>query len=283
MAVDPETYFDVYSEIQVDSEELQNWKNDRQGIMLGERLAKIRGWKIGDRLPISSNIFSQQDGNSTWEFNVTGIFHPDDPKTDTTYALIHYKYFMETQIWGGDWVGWLPVVTDDPSLNEEVANRIDSLFANSSAETETSTESQFNKAFIEQIGDIGFIIMSVVFAAFFTILLIVGNSMMQSIKERTNEIAVLKTLGFTARKVFAMVLAESFLLALIGGLLGLITARLMIAGMAASLQKMLPALVMDAGVFLGGVTFIVILGFVTGIVPAWQAMTLNTIEALNRR
>ncbi|WP_185234318.1 ABC transporter permease [Teredinibacter franksiae] len=282
-AVDPASYFDVYDDLLLSEEALSNWQKDRQGILVGERIALARGWKVGDRIPVSSNIFSQQNGSSTWEFNISGIFKPENPQTDTSYTLIHYKYFMETQVWGGDWIGWVPLSTDDPMINEEVMNAIDNMFANSPAETETSTEAQFGKAFIEQIGDIGFIIMSVVMSAFFTILLIVGNSMWQSIRERTNEIAVLKTIGFTANKVFSMVLAESFLLATIGGLLGLLMAWVLVMGIAPLTQSFLPALVLGKSVFLAGLVFIAILGFVTGIVPAWQAMKLNTIDALNRR
>lgn len=283
-AVDPETWFQVYDDLDISEEELSNWIKDRQGVLIGERIASARGWKVGDRIPLSSNIFSQADGSSTWEFNISGIFKPKNPQTDTTYTLIHYKYFMETQIWGGDWIGWLPIMTEDPALNDEVSKAIDDMFANSPAETETSTEAQFNKAFVEQMGDIGFIIMSVVLAAFFTILLIVGNSMWQSIRERTNEIAVLKTLGFTAERVFSMVLAESFLLAAVGGLLGLGVAAFCVSYVIGPVtQNFLPALVMGQKVFVTGLIFILALGFITGIVPAWQAMKLNTIDALNRR
>ncbi len=281
-AVDPESYFQVYDDLVIPEQELDNWIKDRQGILIGERIANARGWKVGDRIPVSSNIFSQQDGSSTWEFNISGIFRPENPQTDTSYTLIHYKYFMETQVWGGDWIGWVPLSTDDPSLNEQVIKAIDNMFQNSPAETKTATEAQFSKAFIEQIGDIGFIIMSVVMSAFFTILLIVGNSMWQSIRERTKEIAVLKTIGFTAQKVFSMVLAESFLLAFIGGLLGLLAAWGMVNVITPLTQNFLPALVMGKSVFLSGLAFILLLGFVTGIIPAWQAMKLNTIEALNR-
>jgi len=267
----------------VDKEVLKAWKKDRQGILLGANLAKSWGWEVGDRLPISSNIFSNNEGGSTWEFNVSGIFSPADAQTDTTFALIHYKYFMETQQWGGDWIGWLPISTEDPSLNEEIIKSIDALFANSPSETETSTESQFNKAFIEQMGDIGLIIRSVVFAAFFTILLIVGNSMMQAIKERTNEIAVLKTLGFTAKKVFGMVLAESFLLASIGGGLGLLASVVVVGGLSDSpLKSFFPTLVVGQEVILQGMVFVLALGLITGFIPAWRAMTLNTIDALNK-
>ncbi|SMF56156.1 putative ABC transport system permease protein [Alteromonadaceae bacterium Bs31] len=282
-AVDPESYFLVYDDLTIPEQELSNWLKDRQGILIGERIATARGWKVGDRIPVSSNIFSQENGSSTWEFNISGIFRPKNPQTDTSYTLIHYKYFMETQIWGGDWIGWVPLNTEDPALNEQVIKAIDSMFANSAAETETATEAQFSKAFIEQVGDIGFIIMSVVLSAFFTILLIVGNSMWQSIRERTNEIAVLKTIGFTAHKVFSMILAESFLLAFTGGLLGLLAAWALVIAIAPLTQSFLPALVMGKSVFFAGVVYILVLGFITGILPAWQAMKLNTIDALNRR
>lgn len=282
-AADPESYFLVYDDIDIEPSQLKTWQNDRQGILIGESIAQARGWQVGDRVPISSNIFSKKDdGSSTWEFNVSGIFRPQNPQTGSTYALIHYRYFMETQIWGGDWVGWIQLATQDPALNEQVIKAIDTQFANSAAETKTSTEAQFSKAFLEQIGDIGFIIMSVVLSAFFTILLIVGNSMWQSIRERTKEIAVLKTLGFTAKKVFSLVLAESFLLAFLGGVLGLLTAWGIVVVIAPFTQSFLPALVMGKGVFFSGLGFIVVLGFVTGIIPAWQAMKLNTIDALNR-
>ena len=283
-AVDPESYFKVYPELSAGEESFNRWLKDRQGILVGERMANAKGWKVGDRVPLSSNIFSQRNGSNTWEFNVSGIFKADTAQTDTNYTVIHYKYFIETQSYGGEWIGWLPVKTDDPALNEEVSRSIDKLFENSAAETETSTESQFNKAFLEQLGNIGLIIMSVVMAAFFTILLIVGNSMAHTVSERTGEIAVLKTLGFKSNTVFSMVLGESLLLAALGGLLGLGLAAFLISGMSQvpELQSMLPNLVMSSNVYVQGLVLVLALGTITGILPAWRAMKLNTIDALSR-
>lgn len=161
MAVDPQTYFRVYDELVIPDEQKSKWQKNRRGAVVGQRLAKTYNWKAGDTIPMSSNIFSNKDGTQTWQLQIDGIFTGKEPQTDTGYMLFHYKYFMETQIWGGDNVGWLMLTTTDANLNEQVARAIDDSFANSAAETQTSTEAAFNKAFIEQIGNIGLIIFGV--------------------------------------------------------------------------------------------------------------------------
>ncbi|BFM10244.1 ABC transporter permease [Simiduia litorea] len=281
-AIDPESYFKVYEELIVEPTEFQAWLSNQSGMLVGERLAKVYGWKVGDRVPISSNIFSQKTGGQTWEFTVDGIFHADDLKVDTGYMVFHYKYFRETNSYGGDSVGWLTLTTTDASLNETVAKAIDDNFANSSAETETSTEKAFNKAFLEQIGNIGLIIFGVVFMAFFTILIVVGNTMVLAIRERTNEIAVLKTLGFTSIRIFTMVLAESLLLAFIGGLLGLTAAHLIVQAMSDQLAKFLPNIAVDQTVVFQALIYMTLLGLITGIMPALNALRLNIVTAFNK-
>lgn len=282
MAVDPDTYFEVYSELAMDPQELENWKRNRSGVMVGERLAKVNNWKVGDRIPISSNIFSHKDGGHTWEFVVDGIFRPSTDQGDAGYVVFHYKYFMETQTWGGDYVGWLVLTTDSPSINEKVAKAIDETFANSQAETDTSTEKAFNKAFIEQIGNIGLIISSVVFMAFFTILVVVGNTMVLAVRERTNEIAVLKTLGFSSSRIFTMILTESCLLSFIGGLFGLGAAYMVLKGASEQLARFLPNLAMDQGIIIQALGYMLLLGLITGIVPATNALRLNIITAFSK-
>lgn len=282
MAVDPETYFDVYSEMVVDPQQLATWKSNRTGVMVGERLAKVNGWNVGDRIPISSNIFSNKDGGQTWELVVDGIFEPGNDGGDAGYMVFHYKYFMETQTWGGDYVGWLVLTTDSPALNEKVAKAIDESFANSQAETDTSTEKAFNKAFIEQIGNIGLIISSIVFMAFFTILVVVGNTMVLAVRERTNEIAVLKTLGFSSPRIFTMILTESCLLSFLGGLLGLGAAYVILQGASEQLARFLPNLAMDQAIVVQALGYMLLLGLVTGILPATKALRLNIITAFNK-
>jgi len=284
IAVDPESYLKVYSELRLTPDARERWFSDRQGMIVGEALAQTKGWKIGDRVPISSNIFSKADGSHTWDMVVSGIFTAEDQQLDTNYLLFHYKYFIETQTFGSDFIGWLILTTDDPELNESVAKAIDSQFANSSAETETSTEKAFNKAFIEQIGSIGLIIQSVVFAAFFTILLIVGNAMALAVRERTKEIAVLKTIGFSASRIFKMVLVESVSLAFLGGVLGMLSAHfiLNLIAQVPQIRSILPNLVLTSEIAFTGIAYMLILGVVTGFFPALRAMKLNTVDALSR-
>ncbi|MBB3169533.1 ABC transporter permease [Simiduia aestuariiviva] len=282
MAVDPTTYFDVYNELVVPDEQMQRWQSNQTGMLVGARLAKVYGWKVGDRVPISSNIFSQKTGGQTWDFTVDGIFDAEDAKVDTGYMVFHYKYFRETNSYGGDNVGWLVLTTTSSDLNEQVAKSIDEAFANSSAETETSTEKAFNKAFLEQIGNIGLIIFGVVFMAFFTILVVVGNTMVLAIRERTNEIAVLKTLGFTSARIFKMVLIESLLLAFIGGLLGLGAAKLIVAAMSDQLARFLPNIAVGTDVIIQALLYMALLGLITGIAPAINALRLNIVTAFSR-
>ncbi len=280
-AVDPESYLKVYPELILSEEEKQKWFNTRDGMVVGEAMARRFNWKTGDRVPISSTIFSKQDGSNTWDLEIVGTYKGETPQTDTSYLMLHYDYFIETQTFGSDWIGWISLTTGDASRNEAVAQAIDQQFANSPAETETTTEEQFNKAFIEQIGSIGLIITSVVLAAFFTILMIVGNSMALAVRERTREIAVLKTLGFSAKSVFAMVLSESLLLSLLGGLLGIGLAYLAVSGISQA-QSILTNLAITNRVLIQALGYMILLGLVTGFIPAYQAMKLNTIDALNR-
>jgi putative ABC transport system permease protein len=281
-AVDPESYFKVYGELVVDPQQRANWLRNQSGMLVGERMAQANNWQVGDRIPMSSNIFSHKDGGQTWDMRIDGIFSAKEQKTDTSYVLMHYKYFNETQSWGGDSIGWLILTTKDAGLNESVAKTIDDNFANSQAETDTSTETAFNKAFIEQIGNIGLIIFGVVFMAFFTILIVVGNTMVLAIRERTGEIAVLKTLGFTSQRIFKMVLLESCLLAFMGGLFGLAAAYLLIQGASENLARFLPNLVLDQNIVLQALAYMLALGLITGIVPAINALRLNIITAFAR-
>lgn len=280
-AVDPESFLEVYDEIIVTPEEEKAWKSDRQGILVGEALAQMYGWKKGDRIPLNSGIFSQDDGSSTWEFDVSAVYTGADKQTDTNSVYIHYKYFNETQSFGGNFIGWMGIRTESPDLNEQVIKAVDDQFTNTPYETETVPEKAFNQAFIAQIGNIGLILGSIVAAAFFIILVIVGNSMVLAIRERTSEIGVLKTLGFKSERIFAMVLGESMLLAVIGGGLGMLVSWLVIA-LINSVPTPLPTMLMDDRVLTQAVLYIIGLGLITGIIPAVNALRLNIITALSR-
>lgn len=280
-AVNAEKFLPVYNELVLTEEETASWLGNRQGLIAGKAIADRFGWKVGDRVPVNSNIFSKRDGSSSWDFDISGIYVGEDPQTDTNSIYFHYEYFNETQSFGRDFIGFMGVRTSDPALNETVINAIDDMFANTPFETETVPEKAFNKAFIEQIGNLSLILGAVVFAAFFIILVIVGNSMVLAIQERTNEIGVLKTLGFESGRIFRMVLAESMLLAVMSGALGLLGAAMMIQ-VISNIPIQLPAIILTDGIMLKAFLIMLLLGFITGIIPAVNALRLNIITALSR-
>src|SRR5262249_34578549 len=144
------------------------------GALVGENMLKKWGWKVGDRVPIMSNIFTQKNGSRTWDFTIVGTFKGRKPQIDSNFMVFHYDYFNETQNLGRYVIGWMALNTSSPSANERVAKTIDQMFANSFYETSTDTEKAFNKAFAAQLGNIALIVALVVGAAFATILMIVG-------------------------------------------------------------------------------------------------------------
>src|SRR5262249_15289386 len=195
MAVDTPTYFDLYPEFVVPPDQKKAWEADRAGAIVGRDLAERFHWKIGDRIPIQGTIFRRRDGSAMWDFNIDGIYQPGRKGIDATQFFFHYDYLKEAGR-NIDVVGWYTVRIADPNRAAEVSQRIDGLFANSPFETKTSTEKAFAQSFANQMGNIGAIVRYVVSAVLFGMLLVIGNTMSQSVRERTNELAVLKTLGF---------------------------------------------------------------------------------------
>jgi putative ABC transport system permease protein len=285
MATDPAAWLSVYAKIKAGMPVAQQtaWINDRRGLAVGRVVADKFHWKLGDHVPISSSIFSRADGSHNWDFTVDAIIRaPDDPQRETM-VLMQHKYFDETVTFGRDTTGMVVFTTANASLNDAIEKQIDTMFANSPAETITDTAAAFNKAFIAQLGNIALIITLVVSTAFAAILLIVGNTMVMAIRERTREIGVLKTLGFTGPMISTQVLAESLLLALFGALLGLGTAAALITSLKKPIEAFVPGVHMTAGIFLAGLGWAILLGIVTGAVPAWSALRLNIVTALGRR
>jgi putative ABC transport system permease protein len=284
LAIEPATYFDMYrSELDIPPEQLQAFISDRSSAVIGESMARKWGWKVGDRVPVASNIFTQRsNGSHTWDFTIAGIVKGKAEQVSTDFLLFQYAYFDETRSFGKDTIGWLILQTNSPENNDRVAKTIDAMFANSTAETSTDTEKAFGKAFAAQFGNIALIVFLVVGAAFVTILMIVGNTMALSIRERTREIGVLKTLGFSGPRILRMVLGESVLLALLGGLPGLAIAALITIALRASLANIAPAFAVSPVIALEGIALMIALGLFTGVIPALNAMRLKIATALGR-
>src|SRR5262249_18344937 len=218
----------------------------------------------------------------TWDFTIVGTFEGRTSDDNTDMMLFQYAYFDETRSFTRDTVGWIILQTTSPEVNEKVAHAIDGMFANSGTETSTDTEQAFTKAFAAQFGNIALIVELVVGAAFVTILMIVGNTMALTIRERTREIGVLKTLGFTGPRILALVLGESVLLALLGGIPGIALAALAAMALRNSMANFLPGFSVTPAVALIGVALMIGLGIVTGIIPALNAMRLKIATALGR-
>jgi len=281
MAVDPERYLRLYPEFLIPEDQKKAWLADRTGAICGRYLADRYHWKIGDRIPLLATVWPKKDGSSNWEFTLDGIYDGASKTTDTTQFLFHWKYLDESRSRRSGTVNWYILRISPPSDAPQIADRVDAVFANSDHETKTSTEKAFMQGFAKQVGDIGAIITAILSVVFFVILLVAGNTMMQSVRERITELAVLKTVGFSNSLILTLVLAESVLMSVLGGALGLGLARLLI-GRGDPTGGMLPIFLMPPwSAALGGV-IIVLLGLATGTVPALQAMRLRVVQALRR-
>ncbi len=276
-AIEPDQWLAMYPEFEVDETEWAAFKADRQGVILGRKLADRFGWKIGDRIPLKAPGYL---GGDSWEFNVRGLYRGTRRQDDETQFWMQHRYMYEKgpDYWKGI-VGWYVVRVADPNEAARVLKAIDAEFANSSSETRTQTESAFAASFVKQMGNIEFLIMVIGSIVFFTLLLVTGNTMAISVRERTNELAVLKAIGYSDRFVLGLVLAESVFVAALGGGLGLlagraITARDLTNGI---ILMYLPATAAVAGVFVALGT-----GALAGLLPALSAMRLGVVDALRR-
>ena len=195
IAVEPEPFLEIYPEFVVPPDQVKAWLADRQGAIVGKDLAERFGWKIGDRVPLTGTIYQPKAGQA-WEFNVSGIYDGGDG-VDKTQFFFRYDYLSENSQFGDGQVGWYVVKIADPSRSVELSRTFDSMFANSSAETKTTTEKGFVEGFASQIGDIGAIMIAISSTVLFMFGLVAASTMAQSVRERTSELAVLKTLGFS--------------------------------------------------------------------------------------
>lgn len=280
--VEPEAFLEMHPEFILAPEQKQAWLRTRTGAIVGRKTAERFHWKIGDKVPIFSPIWSKEDGSQTWEFDIVGIYDGKDKNTDTLSMFFRYDYFDEARRGGKGQVGWYTIRVSDPAQAAEVAKRVDHEFENSDYETKTEPEAAFVQAWAKQIGNIALMIASILLAVFFTILLVTGNTMSQSVRERTGELGVLKAIGFSDKQVLALVMAESCLLSLLGGGLGLALACLAVPGVASQLSGLLPLFFFPVRDLVLGIGICVGLGVATGIFPALAAMRLRVADALRR-
>jgi putative ABC transport system permease protein len=281
LPVDTDTYFNLHkNEFVISDAQMQAYRNTRTGALANKALMKKFGWKVGDKIPLHSTIWTQKtDGSLDWTFDLVGSFDAKDPTQQSAQSsslLFHYELFDEGRSFGKGTVGWIEERVADPAKSAEIAQKIDTLFANSPNETKTQPANDFALTFIKQYGDIGFVLRAILGAVVFTLLFLTGNTMMQSVRERIPELAVLKTLGFGDAKLLGLVLAESLLLCVIAALVGLALSyaalpiiKLGLRGVELSPRALAPGLLVA-----------VLLALIVGLPPALRAMRLNIVDAL---
>jgi putative ABC transport system permease protein len=281
LPVDTDSYFNLHKdEFIVSDEQMLAYRNTRSGALVNSALMKKFGWKVGDKVPLHSTIWTQKkDGSLDWTFDIVGTFDAKDATQAGQQAstlLFHYDLFDEGRSFGKGSVGWFEERVTDPSQSGAISGRIDALFANSPNETKTQPAKDFALAFMKQFGDIGFVLRAILGAVFFTLLFLTGNTMMQSVRERTPELAVLKTIGFGDGKVLGLVIGESLLLCVIAAVIGLGLSyaalpiiKLGLQGVELSPKALLP-----------GIGAAVLLALIVGLPPALRAGRLNIVDAL---
>jgi len=279
-AIDVEHHRQVMTEFRVPDDQWNAFVKDQQGAIAGAALAKRFGWTVGDRIPLQNALYG---ATKTWQFNLDGIYHNDKPGGDESQYWFQWKYFDENVPQAvKSTAGWYVVKLESPDDAANVGKAVDTLFANSSSETKTETESAFQAGFAKQLGNIQFLILTIGGVVFFTLLLVTGNTMAISVRERTGELAVLKAIGFSDQSVLFFVLGEALVIALIGGVLGLGLAILAIPVVGAALNGLLPSLVLSVAVLSMGLVFALLVGAASGLVPGIGAMRLRVVDALRR-
>ena len=277
-------YLDLYPEFKLPDAQKKAWLADQRGAIVGEALAKQFGWKVGDTIPLQATIFPTR-GSNDWQFTLRGIYKVDDPKQKAQERVLffHWKYFDEANDYVKGRVGWWIVEPTSGDAADRVAKAIDTLSQNSDHETKTQSEAAFNQSFAKQFADIGLIVSAIMGAVFFTLLLLTGNTMAQAVRERVPELAVLKTIGFSDRSVLGLVLAESVLLVVLGGTLGMVIAAAIVPMVSAASGGLvqLPGLLGQTWGM--GLALMVGIGVLVGLLPAIRGMRLNIVDALAGR
>jgi putative ABC transport system permease protein len=281
LPVDTDSYFNLHKdEFIVSSAQMQAYRDTRAGALVNSALMKKFGWKVGDKVPLHSTIWTQKkDGSLDWTFDIVGTFDAKDATQASQQAstlLFHYDLFDEGRSFGKGSVGWFEERVADPSQSGAISGRIDALFANSPNETKTQPAKDFALAFMKQLGDIGFVLRAILGAVFFTLLFLTGNTMMQSVRERIPELAILKTIGFGDGQVVGLVIGESLLLCVIAAVIGLALSYAALPIIKLGLQ----GVELSPVALLPGLAAAVLLALIVGLPPALRASRLNIVDAL---
>jgi putative ABC transport system permease protein len=280
-AIDVETFDAIYPEIQLEPRFVEAMKQTRNGALVGEDLAAQRGWKIGDRIPLGSAVWTRKDGTNAWDFEIVGTYRSPSGRVPTTELWMNYAYFDEARANANGTVTLIFVKIADASRAAQISETIDALFANSMNETQTQNEKDWLRGQIAQIGNLEFFINAIIVAVMFTLLFLTGNTMAQSVRERIPELAVLKTYGFTDAGVMTLVLGESLLLCAVAAGIGLGIAALISPAIYREIGA--GGLALPWSVVAIGLGISALVALISALAPAWRVQRLNIVDALAGR
>ncbi|TAN06257.1 MAG: FtsX-like permease family protein [Rhodanobacteraceae bacterium] len=278
-------YFAVQDAVVLPPDQVKKFQSTRDGAVVGAALAKKYGWKIGDQIPLQATIWPKKDGSNAWTFTLVGIFtarHASEKNIENA-MFFRWKYFDEARQFGNGSVGWYQEKIANPDQASRITTAIDAISANSDHETKTETANAFTASFISQFANIGLIVAGIMAAVFFTLILLTGNTMAQAVRERVPELAVLKTIGFSNRSVLGLVLAESVLLVVIGGVVGMLLSMVVVGGVKAALGQTLPMADVGSSIWGVAIVLMIIIGLIVGVLPALHGMRLKIVDALAGR
>lgn len=275
-AVDPKSYLEMYPEISLPEDQKQAFFRERSSAIIGRRLLDVFGWRLGQDVTLQGTIYP-----GDWTFTIRGVYTPTDPVINDDMMLFHHEYLEERTERPG-LAGWYVLEIDDANRAAPIAKALDDGFRNSSSPTKTGTEQAFNASFATMWGNVSLLMGTIGVAVVFAILLVTANAMMMSSRERTGEVAVLKTIGFADRTLFGMVMLEAGLIAAIGALLGLGGAKLLYRATNFNAGGFLPGFDVTGGTLVVGATIALLLMLASGLVPAVRAARLPVVQALRR-
>ena len=275
-AVDPSSYLDMYPELAIPEDQKQAFLHERTAALVGRRLLDVFGWRLGQDVTLQGTIFP-----GPWTFTIRAVYTPSNRTIGDDALMFHYDY-LDERLNRQMQPGWYVLRIADPALAPQIAKKIDDEFRNSSSATKTGTEQAFQAGFVTMWGNVKFLMNSIGMAVVFAILLVTANAMMMSARERTSEVAVLKTIGFTDRTLFGLVMVEAGVIASAGALLGLGGAKLLYGAGSFSFGGFLPGFEVTSATLAVGVALSLLLTVASGVVPAMRAARLPVVQALRK-
>lgn len=280
--IDGNSFFTVFDDYEIDTAQKENWANNRNGAMVGDKLAKKYNWKVGQRINLGSQIYPQESGEMTWSVVIEAIYQSPERTKEAERVLIHYDYFNETRMFGQYTVSWFTSKLTAQADIEQVAQNIDALFVNAPNATKTQTETEVVKAFISQLGNIGKMITFVLFIAVLSMLIVIVSNLSQAFNDRLSDLAVMSVLGFSKKWLIKLMVLESLLLIAASAIFGLILAYLSVVFSQDKIYQLMPNLTISYNGLITATGVAIAVGFAVSLIPIGKLMSSDLVSSLSK-